>query len=640
MGFRYHILLTLSTTLSCLTSIHAQNLPTVTGAPAFAKVGNYFYVHSGTVYADSLVSQFIALDLTVPWTTVDPAWTFLPPGPFNAYHTAGYSADNSTFYTFGRDTGASTNVLPPYWLNSYNIKTQTWTSSNPPQVNDTSRRDFYAATNPTLNQIYIIGGDAGFAGNVISNVFDTFYPNTSALTEIPMPNAGPQGLYTYASVWVPRLESMLIVGGQMSVGVPSGLVLYNPASGTWTNQVATGSAFAYNRVSPCAASNADGSLVVVFGGFIAGAANADPNAYILDTTKWTWTTVPFGSTARGNAACTIVDDYFIVWGGFFKNPAQSNLLPSEPDALALLSLTSNTWLTSYTPSPAIASNSTTGSTSGSSNSKSAFPTGAIAGIVIGAVVVLLAIAFLVHKYNKKRHGHVKADTTDVDFTKADEGGDIAETHPSLDGRPRRPPPPPEIFTPVNYDFESVPSASNVERNSQQLLQSVHESHPGFAPHPYDQNYISPQMAGVPTSPSAEGYNSVAGYTYSPSSTAPLVPASEYSGTSPYQQHQQMQNTSFANAGNVYYPPPPGSNQLQGYIPYNPLPTNNEYKVPIQEEGVHNMDSYHDDRSQERFSMASDASSKGKRPPSGPQGGFGFGSPMGQLNVGSPQTIPE
>ncbi|KAF9354035.1 hypothetical protein BGX26_008209 [Mortierella sp. AD094] len=657
MGFRYHILLTLSAAVSCLTSIHAQQqLPVVTGAAAFAKVGNYFYIHSGTVFADSLVNQFIALDLTVPWTTSQPAWKYLPAGPYNAYHTAGYSADNSTFYTFGRDTGASANVLPPYWLNIYDIKSHSWTSSNPTQVNDTTRRDFYAATNPTLNQIYVFGGDAGAAGNIVSNAFDTLDVGTGAITEIPMPPAGPQNLYTYASVWIPRLGSMLVIGGQMSVGAPAGLVLYNPTSGAWTNQVATG-AFAYNRVSPCAASNADGSLVAVFGGFIAGGANADQNAYILDTTKWTWSTVPFSGTGRGNAACGIVDDIFMVWGGFFKNPSQANLLPTPQDALVLLSLTSKTWLASYTPSPAIASNTTTtgstppnpssSSTNGDGgNTKSAIPTGAIAGIAAGVVVILLAVAFFVHKRNKKRHGHFKADTTDIDFTKADEGYDVAEMHQSLDGRPRRPPPPPEIFSPVHYDFESAPSISNVERNSQQLQHSIRDSRPSFVPHPYDQNHASPQMVGVPTSPSVEGYSSVAGYSYSPSSTAPLVPASEYGGTSPYQQQQQqMQRASYVNPGNVYYPPPPGLSQQQGYIPYNPrenpLSSTSVYKVPIQEGAAHNTDGYHDVYGQERMSMVSDVSSKSKRPASGPQGGYGVGSSVyDPSHVGSPQTIPE
>ncbi|KAF9114360.1 hypothetical protein BGX27_011101 [Mortierella sp. AM989] len=682
MGFSYRTFLTLSIALSYLSPICAQQQPTVTGASAFARVGNYFFIHSGTVLQDHLVNQFYALDLTTSWSTSQPAWKSLPPGPHNAYHTAGSSSDNATFYTFGRNTGAASNVLPPFWLSIYNIKDQTWQSLNPPAITDTARRDFYATTNPTLNQVYVFGGNTGVAGDKLTNFFNTLDVNTGTMTETVMPAQGPQNAYTYASVWVAHAQKMLVIGGQTGGSFPVNLAVFTPGSGVWSTQnialrgkqyVPLSTSFLRsheihnprnaltNPPSNCSRLvllplllDADGTLVAVFGGFIAGGPSADPNAYILDTRTWIWTQIPYGGTGRGNTACAIVDDIFMVWGGFFNNPGASNGLPTQSDAMILLNLSTKQWVNTYTPSPALAAakdNTNGGGDNSDPNigpdgtEKSGISTAAIGGIAAGAIVVLLAAAFFVHRRNKKRTGHFKPDNTNIDFTKADEDYDAAAMHQSGGGRPTRPPPPPEIFSPSHYDFESSPSISNIERNSQQLHMPISDSHQNFSQHPYQQSQISPNMIGVQTTPSV-GYSSGVGYPgYSPSSTAPLVAISEYDGASPYQ--QQMQRASYVSTANVYYPPPPTvSNQQQGYIPYNARDSVNIdsiYKVPIPEEPAQNTDSYHDGYGQQRMSIMSDTST-GKRPVSGPQGGYGHGTTMADsanpVHPGSPQTIAE
>ncbi|KAF9438893.1 hypothetical protein BGZ76_003579 [Entomortierella beljakovae] len=656
---------------SWLSSTHAY--PSPTGAAAFTRVGGRFYVHSGTMFGDSLISQLYALDLTKSWPTTNPTWIQLEPGPYNAYHTAGYSGDNSTIYIFGRNTGAPT--VGPDWISTYDINSNKWGRVDSLPVNDTSRRDFFAATSPARKEIYIMGGNSGEGGEIPTNNFDVFDIATNKITETSLPPTAPQFPYTYAAVWLESQSSMLIIGGQYGSkgGYATTLFLYSPVSKSWTTQASTGD-FAHGRTSHCAASNADGSKVAVFGGLISGETplKPDPYAYILDTTTWVWEKISFPFNSRTNAACSIVDDNFLVWGGFKDYPIQSSSFPTPQEALAILSLSKKEWLSTYTPSPALAALADPGNNGGdqgpgnnngennNGDKKSGISTAAIGGIAAAGVVILLAIAFFAYSRGKKKHSQLKADTSDIDFTKADEGYDIAG-HQSGDRRPRRPPPPPEIMSPALYDFESTPSLSNVERNSQQLHQPVRDSHQSFAQSPYDPSFVSPSIA--PVSPTADAFGSAAGYStsaagysaYSPSSTAPLVPMSEYGGTSPYQQN--MQRASFAPSigGNQYYPPPPPSvnQQQQGFVPYNSresvAPYNpresiagSVYKVPAPDDAIQSTEGYHDAYGQNRLSMISNSTSPSftatKRPPSGPQGGYGLGASAS--SAGAPQAIPE
>ena len=140
--------------------------------------------------------------------------------------------------------------------------------------------------------------------------------------------------------------------------------------------------------------DADGSLVAIFGGYPTGSAIADPNAYILDTTTWTWTQVPYSGKGRGNAACAIVDDTFLIWGGFHDNPSKAGGVPSGSDALLLLSLSQKSWVTSYTPSSAMTSPG--GNGSGSTSPKTVgLSTVAIVGIAGGVAALLILIGTLV-----------------------------------------------------------------------------------------------------------------------------------------------------------------------------------------------------------------------------------------------------
>ncbi|KAF8925638.1 hypothetical protein BGZ47_003144 [Haplosporangium gracile] len=438
---------------------NAQGQPQPCGGPAYAVVGNKFYVHGGSIQADNLLQSLWALDLTTNWTTSNPAWNPLSLGPYNAYHSGGRSADNKTFIIFGRDTGANANVVPKSFVNIFDITSGTWTKElNPQGINDTSRRDFAAVTNPSANKVYILGGDAGQGGTIYSNMFTTYDVATQTMTEITTPAPGPQSISTYNAVWSANLKAMVVIGGNYKSGTAAqGLLLYHPDTGGWTTQTTNGS-FNYGRSSACAAINGNGSLIAVFGGFIGGSGQGDPNIYVLNTATWTWTATKYSGQGRGNAACAIVDDTFMVWGGFLASPNTLNGVPTGADALLLYSLSKSQWQTTYTPSAAMSgsgNNNSTGYPGGGYPPNGGNPNGnidpgvivktkglsagALGGIVAGAVAVLaVAIFGLVSWHRRRKHPPPDKNMSSHEYETA--GINSMEEHHHASGPP--PPRPP------------------------------------------------------------------------------------------------------------------------------------------------------------------------------------------------------
>ncbi|KAG0272835.1 hypothetical protein BGZ95_011385 [Linnemannia exigua] len=456
--------------LACLLSfstntfIHAQGQPQPCGGAAFAVVGCRLYLQGGSISADNLLSTLWALDLTTTWTTTKPAWSALTLGPTNAYHSAGRSSDNATFITFGRDTGANQGAIPKSFVYIYDIASDIWSKEFTPQgLNDDSRRDFQVVTNPAANKVYILGGDAGTGGTIYSNMFTTYDVATQTVTEITTPAPGPQSVSTFNAVWSPKLKAMVVIGGNFKSGTAaSSLFLYHPDTGYWTTQATTGP-FNYGRTSACAASNGDGSLIAVFGGFI-GAGAADPAIYILNTATWTWTTTKFHGQGRGNSVCAIVDDTFISWGGFLVSPNTNNQVPTGAEALVMYSLSKGQWQTTYTPSPAMAAQNpngpynpgNNGSTGGGGNNGNGgngdggnmnmqgmnMSTGAMCGIIVGAVAVLALCIFGIITWNRRRKHPLPLDKDESTqgYASADINS-MEENRLTSGPLPPRPPPP-------------------------------------------------------------------------------------------------------------------------------------------------------------------------------------------------------
>ncbi|GJJ69595.1 hypothetical protein EMPS_01942 [Entomortierella parvispora] len=627
--------------LSCIvSSTQAQSSqPQSVGGAAFVRIGSNFYIQGGALYADNLVQSLWSLDLSSPWNTSNPSWTSLPPGPYNGFHSAGFSSDNSTLYTFGRDTAASASQIAPSWLNIYDIASKTWSApaSNPASLTDNSRRDFTVVTNPGADKIYILGGDGGPAGATTSDDFNVYDPATKGLTQTAM-TTGPQNAVTYGAVWIPRLSNMLVIGGGNN---PASLWTYTPSTGAWATQATTGN-FSYSRSSPCAASNADGSLVAVFGGFLGGSGAADPNAYVLNTITWTWTTVPYAARGRGNAACTVVDDIFMVWGGFYTNPNTNGGVPTGAECLLLLDLQKLQWILSYTPSSAMISGGNSGG-NGSNKSSSGMSAGAIGGIGTAAIVILVIIAWnLLARIRRKSPSHQKVpqqeeselgryaapgsggDGTGTGFG----GGGVGNSHVL-----------PSTATSAAHSYQPPILDASLVYAAQQPQQQQYDLQQQYQQLQYQQQQEQLQYQNQYQQPSS---NMTAGH-YAPPGVEPTVGyngycdaedksngGSQYDGASAGPGYPSPPST--AGGGpvpTIYYPPPPVSVTSSSGPEEKGTPAT-LVGAPQTTPYGYSADGYHDS-----YGTKDEG---GNKRASAPQGGQGFGTVDEGAALGAPQAI--
>ncbi|KAG0221056.1 hypothetical protein BGX31_010241 [Mortierella sp. GBA43] len=534
--------------------------PQPCGGPAFAKVGTRFYIQGGATSGDNLLQYFWALDLTTSWTTSNPNWEALPLGPPNAYHSAGYSADNNSFITFGRDTGADPQIIPQNFVNAYDIPSKTWNyATNPSTVVDNSRRDFFVVSDPNANKIYVLGGNAGPAGAISSNAFDVYDPITRATTEIQVPAPGPQSISTYTAAWIQRLDAMLVVGGYSPKAPPlQGVYLYHPSTGSWTTQVTTGT-FNYATYSHCAASNADGTLVVVMGGFTKSPGIGEATISILDTTTWIWTTLPYPGRGRGSAACTIIEDTYMFWGGLYNAPNTVKGVPAGAEALILFSITKRTWLTTYTPSDALArlgnvtnGGGNPGGSSPSNSTSSGLSTGAIGGIIAGGVALLAVAIFTLIDRRRRKRKYLGEKPFDPAGGVISGFPDAPPSHHHQIAPPR--PPLPKPMVQVQYPPQRPTSTAHL--NPRQSMQSLDASNSSRFSNPTTPStmYFVPANEPIPELPHAAAGGMMAGAAVAAGAAGSVGGAPlRYSGRQSYPAEVITP---------AYFPPPPQPTMVQ------------------------------------------------------------------------------
>ncbi|KAK3845725.1 MAG: hypothetical protein J3R72DRAFT_472213 [Linnemannia gamsii] len=204
---------------------------------------------------------------------------------------------------------------------------------------------------------------------------------------------------------------------------------YSPTKNTWSTLPTSGS-----PPSPsadlCSAISEDGATIVVFGGRTSVVTPTFTGAlHILDISSGVWTAGPPQSTPRIYAACVLVGDQFVVWGG--SNDANNTLTSVQP---LVYDVTLKQWANSYKapayylnnpppkPNPSSGSGSGAGSGSGGngsgnnaggpglpsstgdSSSSSSGGLGPIIGGVAGGLAVIGAIiGFLIYRRRQNKN---------------------------------------------------------------------------------------------------------------------------------------------------------------------------------------------------------------------------------------------
>jgi hypothetical protein len=213
--------------------------PLLVFGSAFARSVNKLYIAGGITTEGEITSQFMSLDLTIPWNFSAPAWKKLADGPSQYYFPAAFSADEQTLFAFHiPETNAPL---------QYDVVNDKWSKSTA-LFQNANNYALGAVTDPRTGLIYIAGGFHDVNWNASATTYmDIFDPVSQTILPVVMPEpdkALPARL-SYGNVWSKYKESILYWGGEGTNGTgPHPLKLSQNAvaqlatdSMTWSNLV-------------------------------------------------------------------------------------------------------------------------------------------------------------------------------------------------------------------------------------------------------------------------------------------------------------------------------------------------------------------------------------------------------------------
>ncbi|KAG0255407.1 hypothetical protein BG011_005153 [Mortierella polycephala] len=351
------------------------------------------YIQGGHL-AGPNTNQLFSLNLTKQWTDSDPSWKALTP----ATGSTTPLTVRSHSMTLSRD---SQTLTIRHHASSYKIdlKTMIWGYPLPLPGTPTVQNYLSAIMDPISGRVYIPYG----SGNRTKMAA---YDPDDSVTVLPMPPSSVMlpDIFYYSTAWSTLKGTVLLYGGitwelPTTQGNPF-LIEYNPTNEAWS-RIATSGASPGDIYDHCMVPAYNGTKMVLFGGrLVADKLRYIPvgSIFILDVNSMSWTkgeNIASG-LERDGMACTVSGDYFVTWGG----SSESNFLPnpafSKP---AIYNLRTGRWTNEFIPT------NTSTSVPTSVPKGSSINGAAIGGGIAAAVVVLIAIGFLIHRRRKLKHTH-------------------------------------------------------------------------------------------------------------------------------------------------------------------------------------------------------------------------------------------
>ncbi|KAG9066945.1 hypothetical protein KI688_012857 [Linnemannia hyalina] len=382
----FSLALSLSLLVTLFTTPTLAQSPSPVQEMAFMRGGNYLYVQGGKFVTNdvqiSVSNQLAALDLSKSWSTSAPVWNILNPGPaYNLYNGVS-TADNQTLITFYNNQALFVNI--------YSVQSNNWqyTSVKP---SGELLQAIRTVIDPKTGLIYING-----ASNMI-----VFNPANRGLSYTAIPPGVLNARFFAGASYHPTRRSIMYMGG-----VTGGLA-FEPTtyvteflldSQTWAPFVSSSSPTTGDLPTPrsdhCMVISEDGNTMVMFGGRTPPPGNFTGTFYILDVPSKIWVQGPSANT-RLYAACAIVGDQFVVWGG-------SDGKDTIGGAPIIYSFSQKKWIEQYNPPAYFASTpAPTAPGGGLPPSSSSSNLGGILGGTLGSLCVL-AMAGVVYLYMKRR----------------------------------------------------------------------------------------------------------------------------------------------------------------------------------------------------------------------------------------------
>ncbi|KAF8938497.1 hypothetical protein BGZ47_008555 [Haplosporangium gracile] len=493
-----------------------------TGA-AYARAGTYLFVLGGsstTANRSATTDQFMALDLSVAWPASSPAWIQLQPGPKQTEFPAVFSKDFLTFYAFHIPAATSPPISA---VHQYNVKTGQWAVTDGSSMSG-DVGGIGAITSPLTGEIICAGGCTEVGKGKVQ-MWDLSKPSLVNTVDFPqpispLPVSGPMGVFqsrtNYANVWCEVVKGVLYFGGAGGIK-PDNTVTVLDGTSYFLRTMSTAGTPPPNSINHCMAAIDDGKLVIVYGGQNPGGGVVNGDLHQLNIATGMWSKAPISGLPRANAACAILGNQFLVWGGTDEKGQVAS------STMLIYDYVVGNWITQYNPPASIGQplyplvplpnstitpkppNSTGPSTSPPTSTTSPGPGagdgdpndgskgGLIGGIVAAIVVVAIIIGYVLYRRRQKqREGKRQEEqngsgavhensfaaatspSTKEDFSRSGSvsrgGGDDKDEWYSLRGRP-------QANTNNNYTGEDEAAAGHQQFRAPQCIQAEYKPQP-------------------------------------------------------------------------------------------------------------------------------------------------------------------
>ncbi|KAF9098319.1 Leucine-zipper-like transcriptional regulator 1 [Mortierella sp. AM989] len=312
--------------------------PAVTTDSAYISSENQkLFISAGVVSGENFRStQFISLDLSVPWNSDAPAWKSLAPHPDEPNPYMALNKDNTKIFSVGGS------------VHQYDIQTDTWKLDGPKdRFLGSGLFSRGAVTDTDTGLIYGVGNSLNL--NRTKQMIE-FNPIDSTYNKINTTGSRPK-LEDLVSLVYSSPAKKIYMYEWLGDGNQTALLTFGVGSQSWAEVNTTGDVPPH-RYFPCFTSAYDGKKLILAGGIIQTPTSykSMDDIYMFDVTTATWTKLANLPKAYSGASCAASGDSFIIWGGRVILGVLEDQMKFIEGGPSVLDMQKNQWGTSYTPS--------------------------------------------------------------------------------------------------------------------------------------------------------------------------------------------------------------------------------------------------------------------------------------------------